>query len=111
MDAGRLLSMGRRRAGLTQRELARRAGIPQATISRIENRRLSPTVHTLEPLIRACGMELEALDRGGNGVDRSQLVERLRLSPTERAELAVRSVEAIHRLHEALGTRWRREAG
>jgi transcriptional regulator with XRE-family HTH domain len=98
-----MLRMARRRAGLSQRELARRAGVPQATISRIENGVVSPTVDTLEPLIRACGMELEVLEPAGGGVDRSLLAERLRLSPVQRAASAAQAVEGLKRLRRAVG--------
>ncbi len=103
VDAAAMLSMARRRAGLSQRELARRAGVPQATISRIENAVVSPTFDTLEPLIRACGMELQIGEREGAGVDRSQFTERLRLSPAQRADLAVGAAAAVRRLQDGLG--------
>ncbi len=98
MDAARMLNMARRRAGLSQRELARRTGTAQPTISRIERGLMSPTVATLEPLIRACGMELEIIERSGVGVDRTQLWERLRVSPAERFAGAVRSAIHVERL-------------
>ena len=82
--------MARRRAGLSQRQLARRTGTPQPSISRIERGLVSPTVDTLERLIRACGMELEPIDRPGeNDVDRTLIWENLRLTPADRARLAV----------------------
>lgn len=82
--------MARRRAGLSQRELARRAGVPQSSISRIERGLVSPTVDTLERLVRACGMELEVLDRPReDDVDRTLIWERLQMSPGERARRAV----------------------
>jgi transcriptional regulator with XRE-family HTH domain len=102
MDAASMLSMARRRAGLSQRELSRRTGIPQATISRIENRVVSPTFDTLAPLIEACGMGLRIDDREGIGVDRSQFSERLRMSPLERAKLAVNAASAIRRIQRTL---------
>ena len=102
MDAAAMLRMARRRAQLSQRELSRRAGIPQATISRIENRVVSPTLDTLEPLIRTCGMEIQISEPEGIGVDRSQFAERLRLTPAERSELAVSAVAEVRRIQEAL---------
>jgi transcriptional regulator with XRE-family HTH domain len=53
-----LLKEARNRAGLTQRELARRAGTSQAMVARIERGQQSPSVATLERLVRACGLEL-----------------------------------------------------
>lgn len=95
MDAAAMLSMARRRAGLSQRELARRAGVPQATISRIENAVVSPTVDTLEPLIRACGMELQIGERVSDGVDRSLIREGLRRTPAERLRYSVAAARAL----------------
>lgn len=93
--------MARRRAGLSQRELARRTGTAQPTISRIERGLMSPTVATLEPLIKACGMELEMIERPGAGVDRTLIVERLRMTPTERLRRAVEEWEGTAFLREA----------
>lgn len=90
-----MLRMARRRAGLTQRELARRAGVPQPTVSRIERGQISPSFATLAPLIEACGMELEVVERPGAGVDRGQLWDGLRRSPAERLAYAVGSARAL----------------
>lgn len=43
----------RRAAGLSQEELARRAGVRQETISRLESGKHSPTVRTVEKIERA----------------------------------------------------------
>jgi transcriptional regulator with XRE-family HTH domain len=80
-----MLREARRVAGLTQRELARRAGVPQPAVSRIEREHGSPRVITLDRLLRACGKELQLGQRPGLGVDRTLIRERLRLSPGERA--------------------------
>jgi transcriptional regulator with XRE-family HTH domain len=100
MNAASMLRMARRRAQLSQRELSRRAGIPQATISRIENHVVSPTMDTLEPLIRACGMELHIGDRASEGVDVTLTREALRRSPAERLRYSVltaRRLDAMRR--------------
>jgi transcriptional regulator with XRE-family HTH domain len=94
-DAAAMLRMARRRAGLSQRELARRADVPQPTVSRIERGRISPSLDTLGPLIEACGMALEVVERPGAGVDRGQIEDGLRRSPRERLEYAVASARAI----------------
>lgn len=87
----RALRQARRRAGLTQRELAARTGVPQSTIARIESGRADPRVSTLDTLLRACGDELDAVPRRGLGVDRTLIRELLRLSPDERIELMSRA--------------------
>ncbi len=53
-----MLREARKRAGLTQRELARRAGTAQSVVARIERNQSSPTWETLLELIRAAGFEL-----------------------------------------------------
>lgn len=59
MDAGALVRERRRAHGLSQHELALRAGTKQATISRIENGHEVPTVRRLEQLLAALGERLE----------------------------------------------------
>jgi transcriptional regulator with XRE-family HTH domain len=59
VDAGALLRQRRQAHGLSQRELARRAGTRQATISRIENGHEVPTVQRLDQLLTALGERLE----------------------------------------------------
>jgi uncharacterized protein len=59
MDTAELLRDARRGAGLTQAELARRAGTSQAMVARYETGVASPTVRTLQRLLRAAGRELE----------------------------------------------------
>lgn len=48
----------RARAGLSQRALAALAGVPPATVARIERGRMEPTLALLERLARAAGLEL-----------------------------------------------------
>jgi transcriptional regulator with XRE-family HTH domain len=90
MKAGAVLRNARRRAGLTQRELARVAGVPQPAVSRIERDHVSPRFETLDVLLRGCGLALDLVERPGLGVDRTSIRERLRLSPIERARLTAR---------------------
>ncbi len=48
----------RRRAGLTQAELADRLGIARSTVARWEMRRTLPTYETLVEVAAVCGLEL-----------------------------------------------------
>jgi transcriptional regulator with XRE-family HTH domain len=89
MDAGRVLRQARRRAGLTQRQLAEKAGVPQSAIARIESRAVIPRVDTLDRLLEGCGEGLESAPRPGRGVDRTLF--KVQLPPGERARLAVAS--------------------
>lgn len=58
MIAGHLIREARRRAGLSQAELAERAGTTQSAIARLERGRTSPSVERTRELIRACGLDL-----------------------------------------------------
>jgi transcriptional regulator with XRE-family HTH domain len=87
--AGRMVRNARQRAKLTQRELSAKAGIPQETIARIERGRVDPRVTTLDRLLEACGYGLESMPRLGIGIDRTQIVERLRTPMERRLEIAM----------------------
>ena len=101
MSAGVHLSYARRRAGLSQRELSRRAGTTQSSISRIEEDRTSPRFETLERLLAACGFDLEVVPRSGQGVDRSGIRHLLRLSPADRARIAVEETRNLENVRPA----------
>src|SRR3989442_15112230 len=58
--AAELLRQARTRAGLSQRELAHRAGTAQSVIARIEKGQTSPTWETLDRLRAALDLELNA---------------------------------------------------
>lgn len=98
MKASESLRAARRHAGLTQRELAARAGVPQSTIGRIEAGLVDPRQGTLTTLLRACGWDLEVLPSLGEGIDRTQIQERLRLTPRQRLEDAAFAAEQMRRI-------------
>ena len=58
MIGGELVREARRRAGLTQRELAERAGTTQSAIARLESGRTSPSLERLEWLLKLCGFSM-----------------------------------------------------
>lgn len=53
-----LVREARRRSGLTQAQLAERAGTAQPAIARYERGRAVPDIATLSRLVEACGLEL-----------------------------------------------------
>ncbi len=55
----RLLAL-RQRLGLSQRELARRANMPNGNISLIEQGKASPTIHSLNRILSSIGVSLQA---------------------------------------------------
>jgi transcriptional regulator with XRE-family HTH domain len=58
MDAARLLRRARTDAGLTQRQLADRAGTSQPAVAAVEAGRKQPTVATLSRWLEAAGAGL-----------------------------------------------------
>lgn len=58
MKAGHLIREARRRAGLSQAELAERIGTTQSAIARMERGRSSPSAERLTRIVRACGLDL-----------------------------------------------------
>ena len=57
----------RKEQGLTQQELAKRSGVRQSEISKIEGGSANPTVHTLNAIAGALGSEISLVEarRGG----------------------------------------------
>jgi len=100
-----LVREARTRAGLTQWELARRAGTTQSAVGRLEAGVGSPRVDTVERLLEAAGfrarVELEPLAPQDAvvaaykaDIDRSLLRENLAKTPEQRVE----ALQALERL-------------
>ncbi len=58
MDVGKRLSEIRKKAGLSQRELAKRAGVTNSTISMIEKNSVSPSVGSLKKVLSGVPISL-----------------------------------------------------
>lgn len=87
LEPGRLIREARLRHGVSQERLAIRAGTTQSSISRIEQERGSPTVRTLEELLRLLGEDLVLSTSPRDwGIDRTLNQSNLRLSPGQRVE-------------------------
>lgn len=94
--AGTLIRLARMQRGLTQREVAERAGTSQSAIAAYERGHKSPNFETLVRIIRAIGLDLKirlAEPEGGNDWIRryepglpEDVVERLRESEPGSAE-------------------------
>ena len=87
LNPSKLLKEARRRASISQRELARRAGTSQSVIARIESGASDPSTSTLNSLLNAAGFDLEAelVVRPVSGSHMLEDVDRiLSLSPEER---------------------------
>ena len=98
---GTLVRQARRKAGLSQRALARRSRVPQPTIAAIETGRQDPRYGTLLRLLRASGYELDIVPRLGDGVDRTLMRSQLRLPVAERFRRAVQMSRFAARLRQA----------
>ena len=82
MEACAVLRDARSRAGLSQSELARRAGVPQSVVSEYEAGKRQPALPTLARLVAATGHELtiglERRDPTVRGLPDSPLGRRVR---------------------------------
>ena len=59
VDVPERLKAVRERAGLSQRELARRADVTNGTLSNIEQGRVSPSIASLEKILKAIPMSMQ----------------------------------------------------
>jgi transcriptional regulator with XRE-family HTH domain len=93
MTGAQVLREARRRAGLSQHELAKRAGVHQPAIARWESGRADPSLSTIERLVAACGLELRLTLAPAEDSEPSS--GNLALSPEERLDQLVRTVRFI----------------
>lgn len=90
MEPGKVIRERRQANGLTQTQLAVRAGSTQAAISRLENGELSPTFETFERLLSVMGEAAELrIERGEGDYDRARLLALRSRTPAQRLELAI----------------------
>ena len=61
MGVGREIRRSRKETGRTQREIAERAGVAVAYLSRLENDRVTPTLRTMDRLAAALGVSVVTL--------------------------------------------------
>jgi hypothetical protein len=77
MSGGAIVREARRRAGLTQAELARRVGTTQSALARLERGHTEPTLQRVQGLVRACGLdlriEMDRVDESDWSVTRANL--------------------------------------
>ena len=87
---GELIRERRLYHGLSQAQLALRAGTTQAAVSRLERDELSPSVATVERLLAVMGEELRlSAVRAPTDWDEAHMRDALRRSPSERLALAI----------------------
>lgn len=102
-----LVREARKRAGLTQAELGRRAGVPQSSIARIESGARTPSTDMVERLVRAAGFEIR-VGLGEPDPETASLLEQaLRKTPAERVADATRAARFVLRGRRQLRGRGR----
>jgi transcriptional regulator with XRE-family HTH domain len=85
VQASDVIVVARRRAGLTQQELGRRMGVPQATIARWESGFSGPKFRSVQEAVAACGLDLTmGFANADEGSWNSLIFEQLQLAPAER---------------------------
>ena len=92
MNAAAIITSARTRARLSKRELARRVGTSPAAIVEYESGRRSPTIDSLDMILRVCGFDLAL-----SFVDRSE---------TDRLEKCGRDLESVLSLVDAVPHTW-----
>jgi hypothetical protein len=105
VDLGATLREARRRAGLTQRQLAERAGTSKAAVARYESGRVTPDLATFARLVEACGHQLAVTPAAAAPdprIDRSAIRRLLAMPVPERVALAVEEGRAIGRFDRAV---------
>ncbi|MEP6759224.1 MAG: helix-turn-helix transcriptional regulator [Actinomycetota bacterium] len=98
MDSGQLLREARRRAGLTQQQVADRAAVSQSLVARIESGRVASSFERLLGLVRACGFDLDIRVVPLDEDAWSMTEQGARLNPDERLD---RAVAGVHLRREA----------
>jgi transcriptional regulator with XRE-family HTH domain len=102
MRGNHLVREARKRAGLTQAELAARAGTTQSAIARLESGATTPTLETISKLVRAAGFDLTiGIAKTDDDHDWSLVQQNLRLTPTQRVEKSKKALRFMMDLREA----------
>ena len=86
----------RRRAGITQEELAARVGTTQSAIARLEAGTTAPALARIDALVRACGFSLAIeLDGALDPDEWARARRNLALTPDQRLTSAVNAARFV----------------
>ena len=86
MRGGAIIREARRRAGISQQELARRMGTRQPVVARWETGRRAPDYDLVSAAVRACGFELGLSLTPLDSSDDLAIAKTLSLTPAERLQ-------------------------
>jgi transcriptional regulator with XRE-family HTH domain len=86
MRGTQLVKEARKRARLTQAELAARAGTTQSAIARIESGAVAPSLKRLTELVQAAGFDIEVRLVPYDDHDLSMAIRNRKLTPEERLD-------------------------
>jgi transcriptional regulator with XRE-family HTH domain len=111
MRGNHLIREVRKRAGLSQAQLAERVGTTQSAIARIE-RHGSPTLARLAEIAKACGFDVEVrlVPSDPDDHDWAMVRANAALAPEERVQRSLAAMRLAHAFRTA-GERARAEAG
>jgi transcriptional regulator with XRE-family HTH domain len=99
MTPGALIRGARKKAGLSQAELARRLETTQSAIARLESPSSNPRLDTLDRAIAATGQELAlSLRARAPQVDETMIASNLRKTPAERLRYFTAAYNDLRRL-------------
>jgi transcriptional regulator with XRE-family HTH domain len=98
---GDLVREARRRAGLTQAELASRAGTTQSAIARWESGRTAVSLDDVRRLVCLCGFDLEVMLAPRDDSDMAQAARLAALSGRERMDRHARVIRQLAAVRQA----------
>jgi predicted transcriptional regulator len=102
METAELVGLARRLSGLSQRQLASKAAVPQSTIARIESGAIEPRSSTIDRILSSMSYAVRLEPRLSGDVDRSLIRRFLRLTPAQRIEYSVSGGRLTQRLRAGL---------
>jgi transcriptional regulator with XRE-family HTH domain len=102
MKAAAIIAEARKRAGLTQAQLAERMGTHQPVVARWETGRTTPDFATVSRAVGAAGFELSVAIVAADDHDLALIRRELMLTPPERLAGMVAAVNALAAMDDAV---------